>query len=88
MTSDETCPRCNDISDSIMHMLRKCKDVNSFWTDLIQPNMWSKLFKLGLHSWLERNLSSNHIGLYRDNWNVDRSHIRYSGNSACVWGSS
>lgn len=68
MTADELCPRCHRCLETIMHMIRDCDDVKEFWSKLIDPDSWSSFFSLGLHSWLNWNLSSKAINPHNINW--------------------
>jgi hypothetical protein len=49
MTNSDLCPRCHDYPESIMHCLRDCEDAREFWTNIINPEVWSKFFSIGLN---------------------------------------
>jgi hypothetical protein len=39
-----------------------------FWSSIIKPDNWAKVFSLGLISWLEKNLGNEDIGNTRWSW--------------------
>jgi ribonuclease HI len=53
-----------------MHCLRDCEDAREFWTNIINPEVWSKFFSIGLNSWLDWNLSNDNIGNNMNNWSI------------------
>jgi hypothetical protein len=63
MTDDNSCYRCQHGPESIIHVLRDCKEAMKFWSWIIKPYNWAKLFSLGLISWLEWNLGDEDIGI-------------------------
>lgn len=70
MTQDTLCPRCNSAPESLMHMMRDCEVVQNFWNHCIDPSLRSKFFSIGLHQWLDWNLSSKTVGSSPWNWNL------------------
>lgn len=70
MTADELCPRCCKHLETIMHMARDCEEVREFWSSLINPSSWSKFFSVGLHNWMDWDLSSNNIGTHHLDWPI------------------
>jgi ribonuclease HI len=70
MTRENLCPRCGDYPETIMHVLRDCEELKMFWNDLICQDDWSKFFSLGLHRWIDWNITTSHIGSKHDNWQI------------------
>lgn len=53
-----------------MHVLRDYGKVKAFWSHIISEQNWSKFFSLGLHAWLDWNLSTNNVGTLHGNWST------------------
>jgi hypothetical protein len=53
MIDDNSCHRCQQGPESIVHVLRDCEEAIEFWSSIIKPDNWAKFFSLGLLSWLE-----------------------------------
>lgn len=70
MTTDNLCPRCVDCPETIMHVIRDYEDVRDFWMSKLNPDVVSKFFSLGLHSWLTWNLKDPNMGNGSFNWHV------------------
>lgn len=70
LTTDDTCPRCHSCPETIIHMIRDCEEVKEFLSNLIDPDNWSKFFRMGFHSWLDWNLSSKLIGTHHSTWPI------------------
>lgn len=68
MTEDNLCPRCNSHPETMMHLLRDCEEVQSFWSRVIKNEHWSKFFSIGQYAWLDWNLSDNDIGMVHWKW--------------------
>lgn len=66
----DMCPRCNSCLELVMHMLRDCEDVHKFWSKVLNSSQWSKFFSLGLHAWLNWNLTSSNIGVSSWSWTI------------------
>ncbi|GAU40905.1 hypothetical protein TSUD_297100 [Trifolium subterraneum] len=60
MTAHNSCLRCQQGPESIMHVLRDY--AMDIWSPIIKPNNWAKFFSLGLTSWLKWNLDNEDIG--------------------------
>lgn len=59
MTTDSLCPRCNEHLE--MHVWMDCDEVRAFWMRTVHDEDLSKFFSLGLHAWVDRNLSNGII---------------------------
>lgn len=70
MTADDLCLRCHRCPETIMHLLKDCEEVKDFWPSLINLDQWSSFFSIGLHNWLDWNLSSTQVGILQGNWLV------------------
>jgi hypothetical protein len=70
MTNDDLCPRCQSQPETIMHMLRDCEDVQQYWNQFITEDYWAKFFSLGLHAWLEWNITTKNIGASSTDWPI------------------
>lgn len=79
--------------ESIMHVLRDCECALELWEKIVDPNQWHKFASLGLHPWLEFNLSNSDVGLGSWNWPIvfgtmvhmlwiDRNHFVFLGKSS------
>lgn len=70
MTSDDLCPRCHRCPETIMHLLRDCDEIRDLWYGVVDPDLCSKFFSIGLHPWLEWNLSHSLIGRDQGDWRI------------------
>ncbi|KAF7807476.1 hypothetical protein G2W53_039637 [Senna tora] len=69
LTDCDTCTRCLEEKEDILHTLRDCRKVRPIWMRLVNPREWSSFFVEDRMNWLERNLSGN-MGRNTDCWPV------------------
>ena len=62
MTTCDFCLRWDSVIESIMHNLQDCEEGTEFWNSIVRPGLWTEFFSLGLHAWLDRNLTNDNIG--------------------------
>lgn len=62
-TNDDTCPRCQEMEETIMHfyyeLLRDCNDIYDLWYSVLPEDEWGRFFSLGLYAWSDRYLSKD-----------------------------
>lgn len=68
IAQDNVCPRCSAALESLMHLMRDCEVVQNFWNQCIDRQVYNKFFSMGLHQWLDWNLSSKKMGSSSCNW--------------------
>lgn len=64
----DICPRCIAYPETLMHALRDCDEVQAFWSKAVSHEAWSSFFSLGLHAWLEFNMSGSHASHSEWHW--------------------
>ncbi|KAJ1412575.1 Reverse transcriptase zinc-binding domain [Sesbania bispinosa] len=69
MTSDDSCPRCGQAPETIMHTLRDCEVVSELWESLIDREWWARFFSLGLDNWLKMNMAKSPFSVDGTPWN-------------------
>lgn len=62
ITASDTCPRCNQQPESILHILRDCEITLELWEQLVDPNVWHVFPSLSLVRWLDFNLKTQKMG--------------------------
>lgn len=70
ISSTDVCPRCQDQTETIMHALRDCEVVKDFWNPLVSQEKWSSFFSMGLHAWLDLNLTSKEVSKNTCHWST------------------
>ena len=58
VSTDPTCPLCHRVPKSILHALRDCEVVKSFWLQLRADEISSGFFSEELQIWLKKNGTS------------------------------
>lgn len=97
MASNDLCPRCQMCPETVMHAIRDCEEVQSFWYDMIHPDQISHFFSIGLDGWLHLNLSSSEVGQTSTDWRIffgiavyelwcDRNRLVFVGSTALSQG--
>lgn len=56
MIDSDQCSRCGSKSESIMHVLMDCEEIQKFWFQFVSQDCWANFFGVGLHDWLLFNL--------------------------------
>lgn len=51
-----------------MHVIRDCEDVLDFWRSIVKPEYISHFLSMGLHGWLDFNLSFQDVGVDTADW--------------------
>lgn len=62
MTSEDAYPRCLDVEENVMHVLRDCEDVLAFWS-IVTEDAWSKFCSSGSSTWPTFNLTASDVGV-------------------------
>lgn len=70
MTNDNLCPRCQGGPETLLHMLRDCDEVQSFWQSVVHLDHLSRFFSLGTCSWLDWNMTEKYVGRIQLDWQL------------------
>lgn len=70
MSNNDTCPCCHHGPETIMHMVWDCEELTLFWDCSVPSHSWAKFFSLGLHEWIQFNLSSLDSGNVNLDWPI------------------
>lgn len=70
MTNDNLCPRCQGGPETLLHMLRDCDEVQSFWQSVVHLDHLSRFFSLGTCSWLDWNMTEKSVGRIQLDWQL------------------
>lgn len=68
ISDSDTCPRCLQHPETIMHVLRDCKSSLELWEKIVDPGIWHKLASLGFLKWLELNFTDDFAGVGNWHW--------------------
>lgn len=64
MANDGRCPRCQDCSKQVMHILHDCDVVRGLWEAVVKEEHLNRFFSLGLLAWLDWNVSNPNVVLH------------------------
>lgn len=66
MPVNVVCPLCNEVVESVTHVLRDCHVVRAVWYQLGVRNLNSPFFAQDIGSWLKSNATTKPIQYHRD----------------------
>ncbi|KAE8732108.1 hypothetical protein F3Y22_tig00002237pilonHSYRG00293 [Hibiscus syriacus] len=61
LTDDPLCQICVSVNETLLHVLRDCKQTASLWQLIIRQQQLQDFFTLGTNEWLMMNLDSNRL---------------------------
>ncbi|KAE8653749.1 hypothetical protein F3Y22_tig00117056pilonHSYRG00114 [Hibiscus syriacus] len=61
LTDDPLCQICRSANETLLHVLRDCKQTASLWQLIIRQQQLQDFFTLGTNEWLMMNLDSNRL---------------------------
>ena len=61
MASDSSCACCGDETESLLHILRDCKEAKDLWIGIVKPSMFWKFFSTDMDEWLQLNILKPHL---------------------------
>lgn len=68
MTDCDSCPRCHDAPETVMHSIHDCEEILDYWRIFVHQDHWAKFCSLGLVGWLKWHLLTPNIGNFDVYW--------------------